>query len=342
LAAAASTSSLRPQGLEPLVQVRSRIRRQEVCDRGARELAPDDGRTLEHEPLRGVEALDARGEERVDRRRHLEIRHGDADGPALAFAPQDTVVHEHAHELPYVERVALAGGEHAARHRRRQRVRADHARGEPSGGAGIEPAERHDVVDERALPRERRPRVAQLGSGGEHHEERRARAPLHEVLHQIQEQRVRPLHVVERERDGPFAREGREDSPDEDERLLRGGGESRREEGRRRPRRTGRRGGPQRLDDRREGGAAACVAAGREHASAPGEAPLELREEARLAEAGRAQDDREARARRARRIVQREQAAQLVGPTDERRRSDVGRAVERHDTERRPRPPCAP
>ena len=71
----------------------------------------------------------------------------DRGGPAVALAPERAVVHEHAHQLAEEERVALAGREHAARDGGRQRVGADHARGEPRRRAGVEAAERHHVGD---------------------------------------------------------------------------------------------------------------------------------------------------------------------------------------------------
>ena len=107
------------QRLEPPLEVAACVGRQEIRDGGAGELAPDDCRSLEHDALLRTEALDAGREQRVDRRRHLQVRRRDADRPAVALAAQHAVVHEHAHELADVERVALARGEHAARDRGR-------------------------------------------------------------------------------------------------------------------------------------------------------------------------------------------------------------------------------
>ena len=62
------------------------VARQQRGDGAAREVAADDRGALEHAALLGPQALDARGEQRVDRRRHLERRQAGADGPALALA----------------------------------------------------------------------------------------------------------------------------------------------------------------------------------------------------------------------------------------------------------------
>ena len=50
------------------------LARQQRRDGAAREVAPDDGGAFEHRALLGPQPLDARGEQRVDRRRHLERR----------------------------------------------------------------------------------------------------------------------------------------------------------------------------------------------------------------------------------------------------------------------------
>ena len=151
---------------------RSATSRGSSCgDGGARELPPDHRGALEHGALLGPQPLDARGEQRVDRRRHLERRELDAGGPAVALPLERAVVDQHAHQLADEERIALAGGEHAPGDRGRQLVGADHVRGEPRRRAGVEAGERHDVGDEAAGRRERRARVAQLGP-----RRRRARA----------------------------------------------------------------------------------------------------------------------------------------------------------------------
>ena len=71
-----------------------------------------------------------------------------------------------------------------------------------------------------ARRRERRARVAQLGPRRHEHEQRHAGAPLHEVLDEVEQQRLRPLEVVDHEHDGPHRRERGEQAPHGEEGLL--------------------------------------------------------------------------------------------------------------------------
>ena len=76
---------------------------------------------------------------------------------------------------------------------------ADHVGREPHGGPGIEAGERHDVGDEPTRRHQRRAQVAQLGARAHQHQEGCATAPLHQVLDEIEEQRLGPLQVVDHE-----------------------------------------------------------------------------------------------------------------------------------------------
>src|SRR6185369_13613543 len=84
-------------------------------DGASREMPADDRGTLEHGALFGAESLDARGKERMDRRRHLERGQPRADDPTVTFAGERALLHQHADELADEERIALAGGEHLRR-----------------------------------------------------------------------------------------------------------------------------------------------------------------------------------------------------------------------------------
>ena len=61
-----------PQRFEPRVEV-SDLARQEMGERRARKLTADDRGALQHDPLLGAQPLDAGGQQRLDRRRHLEV-----------------------------------------------------------------------------------------------------------------------------------------------------------------------------------------------------------------------------------------------------------------------------
>ena len=210
-----------PQRFQPRVEIALRLARQQVRDGRARELPPDDRGPLQHQAVLRAQPLDARREQRVDGRRHLEGGEIDPGGPAIALPFEGAIVDQHAHQLAEEERIALAGGEHASRDRGGQRVGADHVGGEPGRGRGVEAAERHHVGDEPAGRRQRRARVAQLGSRRGEQEKRHAGAPLHQVLDQVEQQRLGPLEVVDREHHRLRRGEPGEQAADDEERLLR-------------------------------------------------------------------------------------------------------------------------
>ena len=329
---------------------------QQVCDRGAREPAPDDRRALEERALVGAQALDARREQCVDGRRHLEPRELDAGDPAVAVAPQRSVVDEHAHELAHEEGVALARREHAPDQRGGQLLGADRVGGEPRGRARLQPGEHHHLGHYTAWCRQRRAQLAELGARAEQDEERHAARPLHQVLGQVEEQRLGPLHVVDDQHDGPRRGQRREQPPHHEERLLgRGGraGQQRGEPGRQ-PRALRLRAGHDRVDrradrlglvrvaeseplaqrrgDGREAAATRRIAARRQHDRAVAHAPRELGQQARLAEPGRAEQHGQARTGRGDRGFEHgAQPAQLVfAPHECRALPDGGRVQRDH------------
>ena len=209
-----------PQRLEPRVEIAD-LARQELGQRSPREVPPDHRGPLQDRALLRTQPLDAGGQQRVDGGRHLEIGELDARGPAVAFPFERAVVDQHADQLADEERIALAGGQHAPGDRGRQRLRADHVRGQPGRRAGVEPGERHHVADQATGRRQRRARVAQLGPRGSQHQQRHVAAPLHEVLDQVEQQRLRPLDVVDRQHHRPHGRERGEPAADDEEDLLR-------------------------------------------------------------------------------------------------------------------------
>src|SRR5262249_27144133 len=116
------------------------VPRQEMRDGGARELPSHDGRALEHRPLLGTQPLDARREQRLDRRRHLDVRQLDARRPPIAFALERAVGDEHADELANEEGIALARPARAAAARRAPAAGRRAAPMPPGGGGGGAPA----------------------------------------------------------------------------------------------------------------------------------------------------------------------------------------------------------
>ena len=86
----------------------------EFEDRSAGERAPDDGARLHDRALARVEPVEARRQQRVDRRRHGEGR-GSRRTAEMPDSSRSHValVDEHPHELLDEQRVALGAGEDA-------------------------------------------------------------------------------------------------------------------------------------------------------------------------------------------------------------------------------------
>jgi hypothetical protein len=138
----------------------------------------------------------------VDGRRHLERGEPGADDPTVAVFGERALLHEHAHQLADEERVALAGREHAAGERGRQLGRSDDVGREPRRRARVEAASVTNVGNDRARRHEGRVQIAELGPRAHQHEERHAGAPLHQVLDEIEKQRLGPV-VVDHQHDRP-------------------------------------------------------------------------------------------------------------------------------------------
>ena len=135
--------------------------------------------------------------------------------PALTDAHDRAVVDEHAHELLHEQRVALgsrgclaqrrgSGARRAARHRGRPRHRRRAARAARGRRAGAERRRRSSSSG----------RAAQTSSSGT------SRRPAGEVLDEVEQRLLGPLHVVEHEHERPAARERLEQLADRPERLL--------------------------------------------------------------------------------------------------------------------------
>ena len=110
-------------------------------------------------------------------------------------------VDQHAHQLADEQRIALAGRQHLGGDGGGQIVGADDVGGEAHGGAGVEAGERQHVGDEPAGRHQRRAHVAQLRPRADQDQERHAAAPLHQVLDQIEQQRLGPVQVVDHQHD---------------------------------------------------------------------------------------------------------------------------------------------
>ena len=134
---------------------------------------------------------------------------------------EHAVLDEHAHQLAHEQRVALARRQHTARDRGRELVRR-RARRPPTGWPRPRRARRarRRRRRRRATPATAAARAAPVGprrrtSSGT------SRAPLHDVLDQVEQERLRPVEVVEHQHDGAGAGQPGEQPPHRPERLLR-------------------------------------------------------------------------------------------------------------------------
>ena len=183
--------------------------RRELGDGAAPELLANDCGAFDHGPLLRLEPVEAGGEKSVDRRRNREVVRGRA------------VLGQHREHLLDVERVALRGlcdpREEVGRELRlpaqelEQRLgfrlgqRIEHDRRRTRGGS--EPA---GVL------------LEQIRASHADDQDRRVADPAEQVLDQVEEGRLRPLQVVERDHERHVAREALEQPADRPHRLLRG------------------------------------------------------------------------------------------------------------------------
>ena len=172
--------------------------RSSAATRAAREVAADDGGALEHGALLGAQALDARRQQRVDRRRHLERGEAGAGDPAVSLALDGALLAPAC--APARRRTAGCPRWSRAPWRRRRRA----GRAAPMTLAASRmaaPASRPESVTTSATsPPRRHQRRAQrraARAARRQDEQRHAAAPLHEVLDQIEQQRLGPVQVVD-------------------------------------------------------------------------------------------------------------------------------------------------
>ena len=185
-----------------------------------RELRPDDRRQLEHPSLGVGEALDAGGEQRLDRRRHLDRLGVDGEIPTVSDLHDHAVVDEHPHQLADEQRVAVgrvgqAGGELLG-----ECGATEQFSGEQFGRRGVEAFERHDGGHPPAGLGEWRADVADLRAGQPDHQHRRRLRPLGEMFEQVEEQRLRPLDVVDHQHQRLAFAEDLDQSAHGEERIL--------------------------------------------------------------------------------------------------------------------------
>ena len=183
----------------------------------ARERLAENGCVLEQAALLRRQPVEARGDEPVQRLGHLERR--DLAGRAVdrAFLNEQSAVEQHPHRLDCVERHAFCA---------RQDLRPQ-LLWEP-GHESIEQLG-HRRLRERAEMERRevavpgapvRPLVEELGTREDEHEERARLRPLEQVLDEVEQARVGPLHVLEHEDGRVRVREPLEEEPPGGEEVV--------------------------------------------------------------------------------------------------------------------------
>ena len=192
----------------------------ELAQRAEVELGADHRRELEQRAFVAGEPLDACREQRLDRRRNLYRVGVDRELPLVAAPADDLVVHEHADELAHEQRVAVGGRGQPLDEPGGQAVGAEEAGRELLGRGGVEPVEREHVFDPPVALGERRPHLAQLRTGEAQDEQRHVVHPLGEMLEEIEQQRLRPLDVVDHHDHRPRGRGRAHEATHRPERLF--------------------------------------------------------------------------------------------------------------------------
>ena len=179
----------------------------------------DHGRSLQRDALRTVQLIDPGADERGCGRWHRELGEVTGRHPGLVSKDDPPLLHEHRERLLGEQRVAL-GRLH-----------------DPVADRWVDPIDRQQVGDERTeigggqgLERDRGgvqlpatppgTHLQQLRPRHARHEDRRVDRPVGDVLDELEHRGLRPLHVVDDERDRSRPRHALEQPADSPERLL--------------------------------------------------------------------------------------------------------------------------
>jgi len=164
-------------------------------DRLARERLAEHGSVLEKGALPGRQAVEARGDQSLERLGHVELDDGAGELVAIAVgAREQTLVEQHPHGLDGVQRHALGpiadpheqvAGE--TRHHPVQQLLDRHVRQSLEVERG-EPALARSPV---------RTTLGDLGTREREHEQRMVAPPLNQVVDEVEQRVVGPLEVLE-------------------------------------------------------------------------------------------------------------------------------------------------
>ena len=187
------------------------------------ELPAEDRRGHQRLPGAGIQPVDARQDDLLDRGRHLERRVVD-EAPTLVVVHHRTGIHERPDQLLQEERIALGGFEDPALHVGGQRVVADERVQQLAAGVARQRFQRHirDPVRELAgdVLLHAPPRVIALQPGRQDQQERHGLGVREQPLEQLQRRRVGPVQVLEHDGHGPVLRETRDQLADDLERPI--------------------------------------------------------------------------------------------------------------------------
>ena len=180
-----------------------------------------DRASLDHAAFLGVEPIEARRQQQVDRRRHGHVREVFRRTPRPSLEAEQSVVDQHREHLLDEQRVPLSCLEDpVARHA--WDVRATEEVVDEEGCILARERLEHDRRRVQPAPAPTGPHLEQLGPRDAEDQHRGLARPIREVLDQVEERRFRPVDVVEHEDDRALASEMLEQLADRPERVLRG------------------------------------------------------------------------------------------------------------------------
>ena len=176
----------------------------------AREGLTEDGRGLDCKALRRRQAVEPGRDERVQRLRDVERRDLAARDECVAVARQQATVEQHPHGLDRVERNAV--GALADLHTQLVAEPWREPAQELVQRVVVEWIERGGR-DATRTPRKRRMTLRELRARKRNDVDRMAARPLEQVLHELHQAGVRPVHVLEHEHDRPTLGKPLEEEP---------------------------------------------------------------------------------------------------------------------------------
>jgi hypothetical protein len=209
---------LAAQRLEHAVEVGLDLPGDELVEGTAVHLWADHRRPLQHGSFLGAEAVKPRRQQRVDRRRHVDGRGVHGERPDAVDTPEHAIVDEHPHELAHEERVAVARGTQSREKGSRHLVGRQQLARQVIGGFAVE-----------ALEWKEDSGAVRLGERGSDLSQLRPRhddkqdglgEPLRQMLDEIEEERLGPVHVFEHGEDRLAPSRQLDDPPYRPERLL--------------------------------------------------------------------------------------------------------------------------